>query len=164
MQEPIPKRCLVIWFSLLALEAAGSVLAYWTLGWSDALLLFFGSVFLNFVAFVVSATRLRLGVALALGCGLAIVGYQGLLGVRLYFVNIEANRIVEWVSNEERINGCVPEDLSGFEFRHPLYNEYVQYVRWVTEEGVKSQVNYSVGTTATYYSYTKEAGWFYHDD
>lgn len=163
MAEPIPRSYLVIWLSLLPLETA-SVLAYWTLGRSYPLLLFLGSLFLKFVAFVVSATRLRAGVALALVCGLALVGYQAALSVRFYFVNAEAQRIVDWVSNEERTNGQVPKDLSGFEFRHPQYKEYVHYVSWISDHGLKSQVNYSVGTTATYYSYTRESGWFYHDD
>ena len=153
-----------IWMALLPLELAAAILSCCTLGWLIPGVLIQGSLFLNFVAFVVYAFRVWPGLLLAFSYGLLIVGYQTVLGIRWYYVQDEAKRIVQWVSFEEKQSGSLPEDLGHYVFRHPAYKNFVGYVKWIGYDGQQWQVNYTVGTESTYYSYNPKYGWYYHDD
>jgi hypothetical protein len=154
-----------VWIVLLPLEVAAAILSYWTLGWTIPGILIGGTLLFNFVAFVVFAFRAWPGLALAFSYGLIIVGYQAELGIRWHYVHAEAERIVQWVDAEEKNSGRLPEDLSGYVFKHPANQNYVSYAKWNGNNGgVNWQVNYTVGTESTYYSYSPESGWYYHDD
>jgi hypothetical protein len=158
------KTCLCIWLVLLVLELSASILAYWTLGWFAPVVFLCGTVFSNLVALAPATWRLWLGVALALCCGLPGIGYQAMLGIRWHVVSSEARRVVEWAKSEEQKTGAFPENSSSYVFRHPEYYDVVRYERWTDLEGVKWAVSYTVGTRSTYFSYSPEFGWVYHDD
>jgi hypothetical protein len=104
------------------------------------------------------------GAVLALSYGLLVIGYHGLLGVRWYYVDTEAQRIVEWVYSEVSKSGTFPPDLSDYGFRHPEYKGFVSYERIADSQGESFVLYYYVGTDSTDHRYTPEYGWYYNDD
>jgi hypothetical protein len=102
---------IAFWLVLLPLEIGASILAYWTLGWSSTYDLLCICVLVNFFAFAALFFSFRAGVVLALGYGLLLVGYHTVLGIRWYYVDTEARRVVGWLHSEETKSGRVPEDL-----------------------------------------------------
>jgi|SRR5215469_3127840 len=159
------RRVLIgIWLSLIVLEVAASSLAYWTLGWLDSFFFFLCVLFLNVFALGIAWIKIWPGLILASCCGLPFIGYQATLALKWWFVSSEAQRVVEWVYSEQRRTGSLPEDLREYVLRHPEYKDIIGYEEWMELEGTKWGVSYTVGSKSTYYSYTPEFGWFYHDD
>src|SRR5262245_44937103 len=159
------RRVLIgIWLLLTVLEVGSSILAYWTLGWTDSFLFLFGTGFLNVCPLAICQIRAWPGPILAVCCGLPLICYQAMLGLKWVLVSSEARGAVEWVNSEEGRTGGLPDDLSGYVFRHPEYTDVVTYHKWVESNQAKWEVVYTVGSKSSYYSYTPEFGWFYHDD
>jgi len=95
------RRVLIgIWLSLILLELGASTLAYWTLGWLDSIFFLVVSLFLNVFALGIAWIKIWPALILALCCGLPLIGYQAMLGLKCHFVSSEARRTVEWDQNK----------------------------------------------------------------
>jgi hypothetical protein len=163
-KKQVKKIAVRIWLILLPLEIAACLFAYETFGEVDVALAFFVSLFFNLLAnWVCYYISFSSGIFIALSFGILFVSYQAVLGVRLYFLNLEAHNIVSWAYSEKEKTGSFPKDLTGYVLLYPSYQEYLQ--GYDTDGADHMSVYYYVGTEGTSHYYdTQRGGWGYYPD
>jgi hypothetical protein len=159
----IRKIALRTWLALLPLEFAACLLVYETIGEVAVAIAFIIALFFNITALSLYFFSSFPGIFIALSFGILLVGYQAILGVRLYFLNLEAQNIVAWAHREKEKTGRFPKDLTGYELLYPSYREYLQGYDSDGEEYMS--IYYYVGTEGTSHYYdTGRGGWGYYPD
>lgn len=152
-----------IWLALLPVEIAASLFAYETFGEFFVPLALMAALLFNCLAALMYSYSFYPGAVFALTFGILFVGYQAVLGARLYFLNLEAHHIVHWAYSIKEKTGSFPKDLTGYDLRYPPYQEYLQGYESDGEEYMS--VYYYVGTQGTSHYYdTQRGGWGYYPD
>jgi hypothetical protein len=162
-KQRIKKIAIRTWLVLLPLEIVACLFVYETIGEVAVALALIYSIFFNLLALGIYHSSFYTGTFIALSFGILLVGYQAVLGVRLYFLNLEAQNIVEWAHKEKERIGEFPKDLAGYEFLYPTYQQYIQ--GYSSDEKGNMYLAYYVGTEGTSHYYdTKRGGWGYYPD
>jgi hypothetical protein len=162
-KQRIKKIAIRTWVVLLPLEFAACLFVYETIGEVAVAFALIYSIFFNLLALGIYHSSFCTGTFIALSFGILLVGYQAVLGVRLYFLNLEAQNIVEWAYKEKEKTGNFPKDLTGYVLLYPSYQEYLQ--GYDSDGAEYMSVYYCVGTEGTSHYYdTKRDGWGYYPD
>lgn len=159
------------WGSLFFLEGVAFLIAYETIGATVSALLGVFSFLVNLVVLFIFFRwfwpAALVGIAYLVLVYVCIVP----LCVKWYYVDREAKRIVAWVYAEQARTGSYPDDLSGYSFLEPDYEEDISYTKFDYSMGtgphsgsISFCVTYSVGSENTGHNYDSEHGWFYQDD
>jgi hypothetical protein len=164
---PVTKRTnlnIGYWALVLCLEALATFIVYHAIGAVTSGAVVLASLLANAVVLVVCCLRFRLGILLGFSFLALVYFCTAPLGVRLYYVDREAKRIVSWAHSQKIKTGSYPEDLSGYIFLSPGCKEYIDYHKGVYEGKDEFEVYYIVGTRNTGHRYDTEDGWFYYSD
>lgn len=86
------------------------------------------------------------------------------LGIRWYYVDREAKRIIAWAEAEKVKTGNYPDDLNDYQFQHPACREYIDYFKDRYQPEMGFGIAYTVGTSDTNHHYDPVDGWYYQDD
>ena len=152
----------LILFILIGLEVYAAQLAYHTIGEviSSLYLVLIG---LNAIPIVLllSKTMKKWGVVLMSIIALAILPYQFYLGSLLNPLEIEAEKLVDYLEREKGENGTYPQDLSDYNFNQARLENHFRYQKLNNE----FELSYFVGTPNTSHFYLNQTGqWFYYAD
>jgi hypothetical protein len=162
-KKRLKKIAVIIWVILLSLEIAACLFVYETIGEVTVVLAFLMTLLFNVLAVSIYFASSQTGIFVALSFGILFVGHQAVLGVRLYFLNLEAQNIVSWAYSEKEKTGSFPKNLTGYVLLYPSYQEYLQ--GYDTDGADHMSVYYYVGTEGTSHYYdTRRGGWGYYPD
>jgi hypothetical protein len=152
---------LMVLLALVPLEVGAAALSHEMLGWVE-FAFYCLALLVNLPLLALVLWRPLLGSVAALVLFLVLVPYQAVLGVRLFRLQQEADRIIAFAYQNRLSAGGYPADLESYEPSRPELMRFFHYRLEPARGGF--QLSYSVGSRNTGHLFAPELGWWYLED